>query len=408
MTQDRNSKNSSVRLELLLKKLGAFEDVAPIDPGIYAKARMNRMLMEQSLGFSEPLVQAKSVIEKHEVFAGENFNFDIEIANHGQTPVVLDRIENIVPCCGLELSATPIGCYMEGSCLDLNSRTLEPSRVEKIRLKVRALEKGTYAIAPRIALLNGEGIRRTIEMTSEIVTVNEFILPDRVSVGYKDLDNLLFGGLPRSYAVVLNSISCDETMLIINRFLEEGIRKGEPTFLITIDASRWERVAEDFSNFHLFICNPQAETAVKSLPNITKLRGVESLTDISIPIFSTLRNLEESSGKPKRVCIEVLSDILLQHHAAQTRRWLVGLITELKSKEFTTLALMNSRMHSIEEAQAVLDLFDGEIEVSENKSQKTLRIKRMYGQNYITDELELKKERLSTIGTSRRLMYQTF
>jgi hypothetical protein len=340
MTQDSNSKSSSAKLararELLLRKLGVLEDIAPIDPEIYAKARTNRMLMEQSLGFSEPLLQARSVIEKHEVFAGENFNFDIEIANHGRVPVVLDRIEEVVPCCGLELSSTPIGCYIEESYLDLNSKTLEPSRSEKIRLKVRAIEKGTYAIAPRISFLNGKGTRRTIEMTSEIVTVNEVILPDRVSVGYKDLDNLLFGGLPDRYAVVLNSISCDETKLIINCFLEKGVRKGEPTFLITIDASRWERVAEDFSNFHLFVCNPQAETAVKSLPNITKLRGVESLTGISIPIFSTLRNLEESSCKPRRACLEVLTDILLQHHAAQTRRWLVGLITELKSKGFTT------------------------------------------------------------------------
>jgi len=407
MPQDHKSRNSSDKLELLLRKVNALESAARLDAEALAKARMKRKLMDQSLDISEPLVQAKSIVEKQELFAGEHFNFDIEIANHGQTPVTLERIEELVPCCGLELSMLPTGFYLEGSSLDLCSRTLEPSKVERIKMKVRAREKGTYAIAPRIAFLSGKGTTKTLEMTSQIVIVNEVSLPDRVSVGYKDLDNLLFGGLPERYAVVVNSVSCDETMLIVNRFLEKGVRNGEPTFLITIDASRWERVAEDFPNFHLFVCNPQAETAVKSLPNITKLRGVESLTDISIPVFSTLRGLEEPSRKPRRVCIEVLSDILLQHHAAQTRRWLVSLITELKSKGFAILALMNSLMHSIEEAQAVLDLFDGEIEVSEVESHKILRIKRMYGQNYIPDELELKRERLSTIGMSGRMIYQT-
>jgi KaiC/GvpD/RAD55 family RecA-like ATPase len=406
MTSKRNPKDSTSRLELLLKKLAELEDKAPIEPETYAKERAKGMQRERLLGFSDSFLHAKSSVEKHEVFAGENFNFEIEIINTGHTPVIIEGIEDIVPCCGLELSSTPSGCWVEGSYLDLNSRTLEPSRKERVRLIVRAVEKGTYAIAPRIAFVNGKGTRRSIDLTSEIVNVNEVVLPDRVSFGYKDLDNMLFGGLPERQTVVLSSISCDETMLIINRFLEKGIREGESTFLITIDATRWERLAEDFSNFHLFVCNPQAETAVKSLPNITKLRGVESLTEISIPIFSALRSLDEISGKPRRICLEVLSDILLQHHAAQTRRWLVGLITELKSKRFTVLALMNPHMHPVEEAQAVLDLFDGEIEVSESKSQKILRIKRMYGQNYINNDLQLRKERLSTMGTSMRFMYQ--
>lgn len=69
---------------------------------------------------------------------------------------------------------------------------------------------------------------------------------------------------------------------------------------------------------------------------------------------------------------------------------------------------MNPHMHAPEEAQAVLDLFDGEIEVYEKDTKKLLRIKKMYGQNYISDDLPLSKDRLTTMGTSKRWTYQNY
>ena len=83
----------------------------------------------------------------------------------------------------------------------------------------------------------------------------------------------------------------------------------------------------------------------------------------------------------------------------------MGLITELKMKGFTTLAVMNPHMYPKEEVQAVLDLFSGEIEVYEKENNKFLRIKKMYEQDYLVNELPLKKSLLSTTGIARRLKY---
>jgi KaiC/GvpD/RAD55 family RecA-like ATPase len=398
--ENRNSRNPGEKLELLLKKLAALEDVMLIGNKVYAKEPTKRI--------TNALLQGKVTVEKQDAAAGESSILEIEIANLGRASATLEGIEEIIPCCGLELMNGPSRFDVEGSYLDLNGKVLEPSMIEKLRFTMRAFEKGTYAIAPRIVYVDSVGAQKIMDLKPVVVNVREVVLPSRVSVGYKDLDNLLFGGIPEKYAVVLTSVSCDETMLIINRFLEKGAREGGITFLVTVEASRWERLAEGFPTFHLFVCNPQAETAVKSLPNIVKLRGVENLTDISIPLFSALRKLESSNDKPRRICIEILSDILLQHHAAQTRRWLVGVTTELKSKGFTTLAIMNPHMHTSEEAQAVLDLFDGEIEVYEKESKKFLRIKKMYGQDYISDDLPLNKDRLTTMGTPKRWTYQNY
>jgi hypothetical protein len=94
---------------------------------------------------------------------------------------------------------------------------------------------------------------------------------------------------------------------------------------------------------------------------------------------------------PRRICVGLISDLLLQHHAVQTRRWLTGLISELRSNGFTTLAVMDPEMHPPQEVRAVLDLFEGQIDIYEKEtekgSEKFMKIKKMANQRYLKDEL---------------------
>jgi hypothetical protein len=59
---------------------------------------------------------------------------------------------------------------------------------------------------------------------------------------------------------------------------------------------------------------------------------------------------------------------------------------------------MNPQMHPSQEFQAVLDLFEGEIDIYEKEtekgSEKFLKIKKMANQRYLKDELLLKEEDL--------------
>lgn len=221
------------------------------------------------------------------------------------------------------------------------------------------------------------------------------VLPGRIMTGYEDLDDLLFGGIPENYAVALTSISCDERDLLIKRFLEVGIRKGEVAFYIAANIGEVRSLVEEFqSGFYVFICNPRADAMIESLPNVFKLNGVENLTEINIALTKAFRALDTSPKGARRACIEILSDVLLQHHAVQTRRWLADLIPDLRSRGFTTLAVMNPQMHPSQEVQAILDLFDGEINIFEREPQKLLKIKKMVNQKYLDSELPIRKERL--------------
>ena len=227
------------------------------------------------------------------------------------------------------------------------------------------------------------------------------VLPGRITAGYGDLDNLLFGGIPENYAVILTSPSCDEKDLLIKRFLEAGAKEGQITFYVTTETGGVGALAEEFqSNFYLFLCNPQADKIIKSLPNVFKLKGVENLTEISIALTKAFRGLDESITGPRRACIEIVSGVLLQHHTVQTRRLLTELISEFKLRGFTIVAVMNPQMHPSEEVHAILDLFEGEINIYEKESEKGLerfmKIKKMYNQRYLEREMPLKKEKLKS------------
>jgi predicted ATPase len=239
--------------------------------------------------------------------------------------------------------------------------------IEKVEAKLLYLETGTVASVPKPTEL--------------------------VCTGYADLDKLLSGGIASNSALVLTSPSCNERDALVKSFLETGAKKGEATFYVTIDASAAKALAEKFvSNLQLFVCNPEADAVIKSSPNVHTLKGVENLTDISIALTSAIRNLDSSSKNPRRICLGLVSDVLLQHHAVETRRWLTALMTKLKSEDFTTLAVVDPKMHPPEELYAILGLFDGEINIYEKGAEQFLKIKRMSNQKYLENELLLKKE----------------
>jgi tetratricopeptide (TPR) repeat protein len=231
--------------------------------------------------------------------------------------------------------------------------------------------------------------------TGKVVTKPKPAEP--LSTGYADLDKLLYGGIPANFAVLLTSPSYDERDLLVKDFLETGTKKGEVTFHVAVDPGFAKTLPEEFpSSFYLFVCNPQADVIVREAPNVFKLKGTENLTDLGIALTSAIRRLNPSLKGSRRICIGLVSDVLLQHHAFQTRRWLTALITELKSAGFTTLAVMDPRIHSLEELYAITGLFDGEISIFEKETERGLerylRIKKMRDQKYLESELPLKKE----------------
>ncbi len=197
----------------------------------------------------------------------------------------------------------------------------------------------------------------------------------------------------------MTSPSCDERDLLIQRFLEAGVTAGQLTFYVTTEASAVRTLAEEFpSTFYIILCNPEADAIIQSRPNVYKLKGVENLTDVDITLSVAFRNLGKPVTGPRRACLDIVSDVLLQHHAVQTRRWLSALIPRLRAKGFTTLTVMDPGMHPPPEARAIVSLFEGELNIYEKRTKKGaakfLKIKKMYNQKYSKSELPFHEETL--------------
>ena len=226
---------------------------------------------------------------------------------------------------------------------------------------------------------------------------------DKISFGHKTVDDLLYGGIPENYVLLITSPTCEETNLLVTRFMETGIDQDDIVFYISNDGYESNKKLAEYEKFFQVICNSQADVRRNNTQNETKnyvkVTGVERLTELSVAITTLLNIISKdyaSNDKGRRLIINNLSDILLTNQPVNTRKWLRETISKVKAHNFTFLATINPHMHAKEETQALLDLFDGQIEVYEKESNGSskmfLRIKRMNNNRFSTKESELIKE----------------
>ena len=401
------SEELSRKLDVIMNRLDSLESFVMNNPD-YAELTAFLNLAKASVGlYKEPLemfgnlkrqstphIDAKLIIGASEVQVGEDVHLTIELINEGDVDARILRVESLLPST-FELVEKPDQTQFEEGILHTKDLRLNSLVSEKVKLTVRSFIAGNYEIRPRIIHAGRTRTSLICEPEPAAIKVVRTILPNRISTGYMNLDSLLFGGIPKTYATVLSSTSCDERDLLIGRFLKAGLRMGEATFYVSVTPKNIEDFLKDSSNFLLLLCNPHTDSITKSQPNVFKAKGVENLTDINIALTLAFRRINPSDTGSKRACLEIVSDVLLQHKAKETRRWLAGVLSEFKSNGFTVLATLNPQMHSFAEAQAVLDLFDGEISIyekeTENGQERHLRIRRMHDQKYLETDMVLKK-----------------
>jgi KaiC/GvpD/RAD55 family RecA-like ATPase len=350
--------------------------------------------------FEHADIQAKLILPSDKISVGEDASLKIQILNVGKEPVLLARIEDVLPK-GFQLVGVPDGFSFENLKLSIIGKTLNPLENEEITLVLRSFKSGDFEVRPKIVGVDEIGQNLIFTVDPVTITISDAVLEGRIPTGYKDLDNLLMGGLPEEYGVVLASPSNDERDLIIKKFLETGLKNGDVIFFITTEVGGVKSLVEEYpSSLYLFLCNPRADVMIKSLPNVYKMKGVDSLTEIDISLIKAFRGLDPSKAGTKRACIEIVSDVLLQHRAVITRKWLSGLLPDLRSRGFTTLAVINPQMHPTEEVHAILGLFDGEIRISERETQmgleKILRVRKMYNQKYVESGITVTRQRIES------------
>jgi KaiC/GvpD/RAD55 family RecA-like ATPase len=227
--------------------------------------------------------------------------------------------------------------------------------------------------------------------------------PNKVAFGQKIVDDVLYGGIPKDGVLLITSPACEEKEIITTRFIETGLDQSEIVVYVATDNKfgQNEKILQSKTLYQV-ICNPQIDLgSIKGVSeNCVQVRGVERLTELSVTLTTLLNNIEKISGqeKSKRLVIDILSDTLLSNQSVNTRKWLRETITKFKQKNFTILAILNPHMHSKEDVQSLLDLFDGQVEIYEKELQGEprmfMRVRRLNNSRYSSKEVQLIRENL--------------
>jgi KaiC/GvpD/RAD55 family RecA-like ATPase len=217
-----------------------------------------------------------------------------------------------------------------------------------------------------------------------------------ISTGYPELDTMLAGGLPVGFAVLLVSPPCDERDLLFRKIIESSLSMGSPVFFLSRDLSRTQDFASRYQkDFYVF--SPQADKITATSGNVFKIQTLQNLSDLNISFTKAVEALPKTGGG-KLIIIDILSDVLLEHKALTTRKWLDDFIGKRKAEGFTVLGTLNPLISSKQDSQTIVDLFDGIIEIYEKelreRARRFLIVKKMYGRRYTETELMLDKDKL--------------
>ena len=348
---------------------------------------------EASVGlenFEHANVQANLVTTLKQIKVGESFCLSVEFVNAGREPALLMRVDDFVPSDFVVVKKPEI-YRIEENCLNMKGKQLAPLKLVEVKLTLQPSKKGEYQLNPKIHYLDELGQNKSLQLKTVEIKVEEVIMEDRVKTGTPELDSLLLGGIPSEYAVMLSGPPCDEREMLVNNFLKAGVEDGI-SFYVTTEANNLQTLLEN-QNFYLFMCNPKPKTSVPDLPNVFKLQGKTDLTNLGIALIKAQRNIKQSVTN-KRICVEILSDVLVKHRENTTREWISGLITDLGAKGFTMLAVMDPKEHPPDQATTVLNLFDGEISITQSDDpldcKKSILVKKLRNQDYVKNPICLR------------------
>jgi len=123
-------------------------------------------------GFEHANIQANLFIRLKEFKVGEDINLELELVNAGKAPALLIKTEQLIPE-GFEIKEKPEIYRVEDSYLNMKGKRLDPLKTEEVKLVLKALDKGTFTLKPKILYLDETGKYRSHEPEPTTIKVKE-------------------------------------------------------------------------------------------------------------------------------------------------------------------------------------------------------------------------------------------
>jgi tetratricopeptide (TPR) repeat protein len=126
-----------------------------------------------SAGYVCDEVQANIIASPRELKVGESLELEIEVRNtRKEGTILLTRIIEVIPK-GFAVAKKRESYRVEGDCLNLKEKRLEPSKTEEVKLVLTPEVQGTFRMKPKILYLDEKGKEKTCEPEPISITVKE-------------------------------------------------------------------------------------------------------------------------------------------------------------------------------------------------------------------------------------------
>ena len=212
---------------------------------------------------------------------------------------------------------------------------------------------------------------------------------------FTTLSALITTGIPQKYSLLLGSPACDERNMVVEQFIGLGLDKKIPSYMVTSDTSFAQAAAKKFGDMlTVLVANPRAVPGEKNVIPLTT--GVQNLTSLNIELVKLVK---DRAGSSAQVILDVVSDVMLAQKMLTTRKWVSDLLPRFENWGFTVLGVFNPGLHSNEEVQSLIELFNGYVQIYEKdyqgKTRKLIAVRKMADLQYNEAELVIAKEQLA-------------
>jgi tetratricopeptide (TPR) repeat protein len=163
----------------IFQKMGAKKDIEKvearllnIETGKVAPAQIHKK--EASMENHEYTELLGNVVATpRELKVGESLELEIELTNTcKEGAILLTKITEVVPE-GFIIAKKPELYRMEGDCLNMKEKRLDPLRKEEVKLVLTPKIQGTFQIKPKILYTDANGEEKTHEPKPISITVKE-------------------------------------------------------------------------------------------------------------------------------------------------------------------------------------------------------------------------------------------
>jgi tetratricopeptide (TPR) repeat protein len=159
----------------LFRKLGAKKDIEKtmmLIEGLHPPTQIREKPVGPTIHeYSD--VQCNFLATPKELKIGESFELEIEITNTSKKgALLLTKITEVIPE-GFAVVKKPELYRMEGNCLNMKEKRLDPSKTEEVKLVLTPKIQGTFHIKPKILYIDADGKEKTHEPKPTSITVKE-------------------------------------------------------------------------------------------------------------------------------------------------------------------------------------------------------------------------------------------